>query len=188
MKKKLSVIAAIAIFASVAVYGSLAFFNYEATATNVITTGNVKIVLEEWSKTDDGSLVPFEDIDDVAPGMEASKIVQITNTGGQDAWIRVSVEESMTLAEGVEGDVDLSLISLDWNTEDWTEQDGYYYYVSALKPGETTEPLFTTVTFAETMDNLYQDSKAYIVVDAQATQVANNGSTVLDAAGWPSAE
>jgi hypothetical protein len=26
------------------------------------------------------------------------------------------------------------------------------------------------------------------VVDAQATQVANNGSTVLDAAGWPSAE
>ena len=42
--------------------------------------------------------------------------------------------------------------------------------------------------FDKTMSNMYQESKAVIKVNAQATQVANNGSTVFEAAGWPKAE
>lgn len=188
MKKKILVIAAIVICVSMAAYGTLAFFTYEETATNVITVGNIKIALEYLTDNGD-SLVPCEnEIDTVLPATDVSRVVQVKNVGGHDAWIRLSVDKAFTLAEGVEGNVDLSLISFNLNTAFWEERDGYYYYLSALKPGETTEPLFTTVTFSPQMDNMYMNSKAIININAQATQVANNGSTVFEAAGWPASE
>lgn len=185
MRKKILLISVIVILISLTAYGTLAYFSYEDTATNVITTGSVKIAIEEFSKTESGELVPFEDIFDVMPGMNVSKIVQVKNIGGQDAWIRVSVEKAITLADDVEGVVDPSLITYDLNTEFWTEKDGFYYYNSTLRSGETTKPLFTTVIFSAEMDNIYQHSKAVIEVNAQATQVKNNGESVFEASGWP---
>lgn len=58
---------------------------------------------------------------------------------------------------------------------DWTYLDGYYYYNRALAPGETTVPLFTTVTFAPEMGNEYQNSTAYVEVKVGAVQADNNG-------------
>jgi hypothetical protein len=49
----------------------------------------------------------------------------------------------------------------------------------------TTEPLFTTVSFSIEMGNIYQNSRSTVEINAQATQVANNGTTVFEAAGWP---
>ena len=100
---------------------------------------------------------------------------------------REITENQIALAEGLEGKVDLSLVKLNINTEKWTEADGYYYYNEVLKPGETTAPLFTTVTFDGTMDNLYQNCTTTISVAAQATQSANNGTSALTATGWPEA-
>ena len=120
--------------------------------------------------------------------MEISKIVQIKNIGGQDAWVRICVDKAISLANGVDGEIDLSLISYDLNTEYWTEQNGYYYYNTILKSGETTKPLFTKVVFSPDMSNLYQNSKAVINVKAQATQVIHNGATVFEATGWPKSE
>lgn len=189
MKKKILVCACVAICLSIVAYGTTAYFTYEDTATNVITAGNLKIDLQEWAVPEDGGeLVPFEDVMDVMPGVEVSKIVQIKNTGAQAAWVRISLEKSIVLADGVEGEVDLSLVSCDFNETDWTEKDGFYYYNTKLEPGETTEALFTKVLFAANMGNMYQHSKAVIEVLAQATQVVHNGETVFEAAGWPEAE
>ena len=189
MKKKIAVCAFIAVCLSIIAYSTTAYFTYEDTATNVITMGNIKIELQEWSiPNGGGEPIPFEDVIDVQPGMEISKIVQIKNIGGQDAWVRICVDKAITLADGVEGEVDLSLISYDLNTECWIEQNGYYYYNTILKSGETTKPLFTKVTFSTDMSNLYQYSKAVIGVNAQATQVIHNGETVFEATGWPKSE
>lgn len=189
MKKKILVCAFIALCLSIVAYGTTAYFTYEDTATNVIEMGNVKIELQELAIPDGGGEpVPFEDALDVLPGADVSKIVQVKNVGEKSAWIRISVDKSIILAEGVTGDVDLSLVTYDLNTEYWTEQDGYFYYNTALAAGETTQPLFTKVIFSNSMSNLYQYSKAVLTIDAQATQVANNGTTVFEAAGWPSAE
>ena len=73
-------------------------------------------------------------------------------------------------------------------TENWTEKDGWYYYNEALQPGESTKPLFTTVVFAPSMDNLYRNAQATVVVDVEATQFVHNGQSALEAAGWPDAE
>ena len=186
LKQKLLTLSAVIIVVALSAYGSVAYFTAEDTARNVITAGKVKIELQEKMLTPDGEkTVPFEDQLGVMPGSEVSKIVEVKNTGGQDAWVRVSVNKAIELAEGVEDEVDLSLISFDLNTDYWTEKDGFYYYTAKLAPGHTTEPLFTAVTFAKTMSNQYQNSKAILTVNAYATQTVHNGNTALEAAGWP---
>lgn len=189
MKKKLLICALIAVCLSIVAYSTTAFFTYEDTATNVITMGNIKMELQELAIPDDGGdPVPFQGALNVLPGMDASMIVQIKNVGVQSAWIRISVEKAIMLAEGIEGDADLSLVTFNLNTEKWMAKDGFYYYLEALEPGNTTEPLFTEVSFDPSMNNLYQQSKVFLTVNAQATQVVHNGGTVFEAAGWPNAE
>lgn len=186
MKKKIFAVALVVICLSLMAYGTLAYFTYEDTATNVITAGNLKVELVELSEQD-GQQVPFEDVVGVMPGVEVSKIVLVRNVADYAAWVRISVGTAIELAEGVEGEADVSLVTCNFNTEDWTLQDGYYYYNRPLAAGEETESLFTKVTFAPEMGNMYQNSKAIISVGLQAVQVANNGSAVFEAAGWPEA-
>ena len=186
--KKWKIVALCTVLAclSIVASGTLAYFTAQETAHNVITSGGVAIQLIEQTRNEDGSLGPWENMEDVMPGAVVSKEVTVKNTGVSAAWVRVSVTKTITLARGVQGTPDPSLLELNINTTDWTEQGGYYYYNHSLLPGETTTPLFTTVTFdAVKMDNEYQGSKAFIDVKADAVQVANNGTTALTAAGWP---
>ena len=188
LKTKLLALSVVLILAALSVYGTLAYFTAQGTARNVITTGDIKIALEERMLTPDGEkTVPFEDQLGVMPGSDVSKIVTVTNTGGQPAWVRVSLDKAIELAQGVEGQADLSLVTCDLNTESWTEKDGYYYYTKPLKPGEVTAPIFTAVTFKADMGNEYQNATATVDVFAQAVQTANNGATVMAAQGWPKA-
>ena len=189
MKRRLFAGAVIAICLSMLAYGTLAYFRAENTAHNVITSGDIDIVLQEWADTDKTIPFPEEGVSGVMPGTEVTKIVEVKNTGGNAAWIRVSVEKAITLAEGMEGDVDLGLMTMDFDDTYWTEGgDGYYYYNQPLQPGEVTKPLFAAVSFDASMPNLYQNSTATVNVTAYAVQWANNGSTVLEAAGWPDME
>ena len=187
MKKKIVILAILISCLSLLAYDSVAYFTAESIATNVITTGNVQINLVESTVDEEGQYRPFEDLVGVLPGAEISKIVQIENTGAAPAYIRVSVEKVITLAENVEAEVDLSLISYDLNMVDWIEKDGYFYYNKALEPGEKTAPLFTSVYFDATMGNHYMHGTVKIRVNAQATQSDNNGSDPLKAMGWPAA-
>lgn len=184
MKKKLLMLSAVAICIAILAAGTLAFFTAEDTAHNVITTGGVDIKLYEWGN--DEKTEPFEDIEGLLPGMEVTKIAEVKNTGGAEAWIRVRVTKDIAL-QG-DGEADPDMVSLDLNKEFWAQgNDGYIYYTRALKPGETTEPVFTTVRFDAAMGNEYQDAKATVDVLAQAVQTANNGTSARDAQGWPAA-
>ena len=49
MKKKILALAAIAICLSIIGYNTLAFYTSSQRAENVITSGNVKIELQEWA-------------------------------------------------------------------------------------------------------------------------------------------
>lgn len=182
MKRKLLILSVCVILLAVVSAGTLAYFTSEGTAHNVITTGGVKIALREWA--DEERTQEFEDIDGVVPGSKVTKIAEVENTGSASAWIRVSVEKAITLAGNETPD--LALVVLDLNTEAWTlGDDGYLYYNSPLESGKVTEPIFTTVSFDETMGNAYQNATATVNVVAQAVQCANNGETVFDAQGWP---
>ena len=182
MKRKLLILSVLAICIATLTTGTLAFFTSEGRAHNVITTGGVKIAVQEWA--DEGKEKPFRNLEGIMPSMTVTKIAEIKNTGASDAWIRVKVEKNIQL-QG-EDTPNTDLVELNLNDTDWTlGRDGYYYYNQALEPGEVTKPIFTAVTFNANMGNEYQNATASVDVFAQAVQKANNGSTVLEAAGWP---
>lgn len=184
MKRKLLMLSVFAICVAVLAAGSLAYFTSEDTAHNVITTGGVSIAVQEWA--DKERTTPFEDVTGVMPGTAVTKIAEVVNTGGAAAWVRVMVTQNISIT----GDVtpDTALVELELNTADWTQgEDGYLYYNKALEPGEVTAPIFTSVKFNAAMGNEYQKAEATVEVTAQAVQVANNGASAAEAAGWPKA-
>ena len=58
MKKKILVLAALAIAVAIAATGTLAYFTATGTARNVITSGGISIAIEEKTQTGD-ALVDF---------------------------------------------------------------------------------------------------------------------------------
>lgn len=188
MKKKIAIGAVLVLCLSMLIYSTIAYFNTADTARNVITAGDIKIELQETAIRD-GEEILFEQSQErfnVMPGQDVSKIVRVKNTGSNPAYIRVEVQKAIALAADSHGDVDLDLVSLDFDGDRWRlGSDGFYYYDQPLAPGETTAALFRNVKFDTGMGNMYQGSTATIKVSAQATQVKNNGTDVFSAAGWP---
>ena len=182
MKKKIFAIAVLIVCLSLSVGGTLAFFTTSKTARNVIEMGAIEVELVQ--KGEGGA--PFENAVGVIPGKSVADIVTVKNISVKPCWVRVKADKAIKLAEGVVGVPDTSLVTLDLNTIDWTLKDGYYYYNNVLAADAETEPLFTKVTFSTAMGNLYKNATAEIDVTAQAVQYANNGTTVDQAAGWPS--
>ena len=188
MKRRLLAGTVIVMCLSLLAYGTLAYFTAEDTAHNVITSGEIDIELQEWADAEKTTPFPEDEVSGVMPGTEVTKIVEVKNTGANDAYIRVKVEKEFVLSEGVEGETDSGLMKIDFDETYWMlGEDGYYYYKEALKPGAVTEPLFASVSFDPSMGNIYQNSTAKVDVTAYAVQVANNGDSVMDAKGWPEA-
>ncbi len=186
LKGKILLFSIITLCISLIGYGSLAYFTTEGQSTNVITMGNIEIEVVEKMLDENGQIAEYQDQIGVLPSQSVSKIAMVENTGEQTAWIRVKVEKIINLVDPSSGQVDDSLISIDFNQTDWTYKDGYYYYNEPLNMSELTEPLFTTVNFDKKMGNIYQDAEVLIVIKAYATQKANNGQSVFEASGWPS--
>ena len=187
MKKKILVVAAVVICLAIATTGTLAYFTYSDEAHNVITTGGVNIKLVEKTQREDGTLVDFPEdgIHRVMPATDVSKIVSVKNTGKNGAWVRVKVELKITSSDGAELPADVMKYEVGKN---WSmEPDGFIYYAKPVEAGESTGILFDTVHLAPEMGNEYQGCTANIEIFAQAVQTANNGDTVLKAAGWPEA-
>ncbi len=179
MKRRLLVIFSVIAILALLGTGSLAYYTAQGTASNIITTGNVQLRIVETSS--DGSAFPAEGVT-IMPGDTVSKILQVENTGGSGMYLRVQlhsyVEGSQLSAEGC--------MEIDIDTQYWTLKDGWYYYNSAIEPGEMTQPLFTGVHFnGDAVDNKYLGKVFALDVSAHAVQSANNGETVWQAAGWP---
>lgn len=187
MKRKLLLLSVMVICIAIAAVGTLAFFNTDAIAHNVITTGGVDIELHEYADAE--KTQPFKDPSGVMPGMTVTKIAEVENTGASAAWVRVKVEKAIKLAKEIEGFTpDTALVALNINTEKWEHEGDYFYYKEALQPNEITAPIFTSVTFNKTMGNEYQGATATVDIVAQAVQKDNNGDSALTAKGWPASE
>ena len=186
-KKGVLSLALIVSMLAIMVSGTMAYFVSSDTAHNVITTGGVDIELIEKTTDEDGNLIDFpeEGIKDIVPGMEVDKIVSVKSEDNTaDCWVRVSVTIEITNKEGKQLSTENAL-SLNYDTENWTEKDGLWYYNSPLSAGQETPKLFTTVTFSSDLGNEYQNATATITIHAEAVQSKNNGATALEAVGWP---
>ena len=186
MKKKIFIVAAVAICLAIIASGTLAFFTSEAQVHNVITTSGVAIQIEEW-QDEIGNPYP-EDPVEIMPGFTVSKIVTIKNKDAE-AWVRAKFDLVFTFADDSQYIADESLVSLNIDGTKWIRKDGddeWWYCVEPVATGDSTEPFFTEVNFdGPMMDNNYQNCTVDLIVSAQAVQTANNGTSVLEAEGWP---
>lgn len=190
MKKKIFAMAVVLICVSILASTTLAYFTDMGTARNVITSGGIAIEVVEQQMAD-GSLKPYpaEPVS-IMPGTTVSKIVAAKSLQ-QPAWIRMCYTVTVFDADGEPMEIPAQelekLILIAQDTDDWTLKDGWWYYSAGVSAGQSTAPLFEQVEFATNMGNQYQNCTVVIDVTAQAVQKANNGATVLEAAGWPEA-
>lgn len=181
-KKKLAVLALLVVCLAIIATGTLAYYTAQETAYNVITTGTLNMDLHD--ETTGGKPFPDTGINGVMPGRVVDKVVYVENDGDVTFWTRIKLDKTIVDANGDTDRLNFNHITLNLNTTDWTEHDGYYYYNKPLKPGEKTEKLFTKVTFGTDLGNAYMNATVKISVVAQAVQSKNNGSSPLDAIGW----
>lgn len=192
MKKRLAIAGVIAAVLALCALGTLAYFTAEGRATNVITTGTVKLALTEEGEgtpLENGSGMVFRG---VMPGQVVSKQPIVTNTGTGSFYARVKVDIAIQPApEQGETQLSSALVQPGMDAEHWVDGgDGWFYYNGTVEPGASVSP-FGTVTFAPEMGNEYQNCTVTLSIQAQAVQVKNNpipaGGTVLDVQGWPAA-
>ena len=182
MKKKLLFLISVVIILAFAISGTLAYFTDELVVQNVITTGNVELHM---------ALEGGNDAIPVMPGTKVTRPLEITaGLGTAQAYVRVKYDVTILDAEGElmphtpEEAAQVVLIAED--TENWTEKDGWWYYNGEIANGQTTRPLYREIAFSgEHMDNDYQGCTVLVSVTAQGVQKANNGSSALEADGWP---
>ena len=186
MKKRMLTAALALCCLAVLATGTLAYFTAEETAQNVITMGSLKMELVELNEKDE----PWEDVENIVPGMEVTKKAYVENNGSVDFYTRVKITKTFVPAQDDEmPQLNTKLVRLDINEKYWEPgNDGFYYYKEPVAPDGETEPLFTTVTFSTKMGNEYQNVKVIIDLDAQAVQSRNNGESALEATGWPESE
>lgn len=186
MKRKLLLLSVMVICIAIAAAGTLAFFNGDATAHNVITTGKVGITVNEYSKYAPDKRVKYENEQTgIMPGTTVDKIVVVSGEDGTaDAWVRVKFVTKVTSADGTE--LNANKIQLTTGAE-WTynDGDGWFYYNAPVKANQEAAPALLSVQFDATMGNTYQGATATVDVLAQAVQCANNGTSAQTASGWP---
>lgn len=161
---------------------ALAFYTTFGTATNVVTSGNITLQINEM--TDQGTEFSQEGVY-VIPGDVVSKAVTVENICQHPFYLRV---------KPVYGIDDQALpyedcFKLNINTESWTLKDGWYYYTGILQPGEETPYVFSHVEIVGSqVDNSYIGKTLQLTVLAQAVQSENNpiqNNDTTTAQGWP---
>jgi len=163
--------------------GTVAYFVTSETAHNVVSMSGVSILLSELAGPD-GSR-PFHDLENITAGETYSKIPYVENNGPEPVWVRAKVSLKKTAGDGTESTLSdfSSLMTLQDLGENWIfSSDGFYYYNSALQSGESTEPFFKSVKFADVIDEDFSLATYTLSVSAEATQVKHNGTSAQDAA------
>jgi len=153
---------------------TLAAWSVQGGTVNTMTVGSIKAEL----------LVQFAKGQIVMPGSTVAKVVNVRNTGTIDALVRVRIDKAWGESRDAEGNliVDPSLntdtIHIDFNTTNWyyAQNDGYFYYIGVLKPGEVTlAPLMKEFTVDQNNGNEFSNVKADIIVHMECVQALGDG-------------
>lgn len=182
IKRKIVVVALIAILLTFMSHSTLAYYQTVGKATNVVTSGDIQLLIHET--TEQGTAFPQEGVY-VMPGDVVSKRVTVENICEHPFYLRVKLVYGINSQE-------LSAVDcfkLNINEELWEWHDGWYYYKAVVDPYQTTPHVFSHVEIVgDTVDNSYIGKTLNLTVEAQAVQSENNPITdknTYTASGWP---
>lgn len=108
------------------------------------------------------------------PGGSFSKTVSATNTGDIPGFVRLLVQvtafkndpsQATPLPMKISREVNLNIDTANW----MLGEDGYYYYLGLLRPGDTAPPLFTDVILGGygVLDSQYYNAEIKIEVKVE---------------------
>lgn len=182
IKIRIFVVALVAALMTFISTSTLAYYTTVGTATNVVTSGNIKFIIHET--TDQGKEFPKEGVF-IVPGDVVSKKVSIENVCDHPFYLRVKMVYGVDSKELTAEDC----FKLNINEKKWVLHDGWYYYTGVVKPGKTTPNVFSHVEIVGSkVDNNYIGKTLKLTVNAQAVQSENNPITdgnTYTASGWP---
>lgn len=188
-KKIAAFLVAGALCAALAAGSTMAYLTDKDDVTNQFTVGKVDIEGEEPNYTPD----PDGKTNDIVPTQEIAKDPQIENVGKNDAYVYMDV--SIPIAKVITADADgnrlnggvatdTELFTMNNVSKKWTlmysRRSGdnmvyVYSYNEILAPGETTDPLFTSVTFANVIEGQIDEKQFDVPINFYAIQALNTG-------------
>ena len=182
IKLKIFVIALVAAVMAFISTSTLAFFQIVGTAVNVVTSGNIRMIIHET--TDQGKELPSDGVY-VVPGDVISKKISIESDCDHPFYLRVKMVYGVDAQELSAEDC----FKLNIDERYWVPYDGWYYYTGIVNPGEMTPDVFSHVEIVGSkVDTNYLGRTLTLTVRAQAVQSENNpivdGNTYT-ASGWP---
>lgn len=181
IKIKCTVVALVAIAITFLSQGTLAYYQTVGKATNVVTSGNIRLIIHET--TDNGTEFPTNGVY-IVPGDIVSKKVSIENDCEHPFYLRVKMVYGVNSTELSAEDC----FKLNINNEHWELYDGWYYYKRIVAPQQTTPEIFSHVEMVGSkIDNSYIGKTLTLSVNAQAVQSENNHLTdglIYTAFGW----
>lgn len=186
MKKKVLAIAIAVVLIAIMVGSSLAYFTAEDEVSNTFTIGSVEIEIYENNEPTDEDTIPFGKLTPVVsatPSEDASyfdKVVDVKNTGKNDAYIRTHIAVPTAL---------IDYLHLDLTTAGWTGAvttaaivDGMDYtvytydHLAAVAPDAFTAELLQGAYLVSSTD-LEEDADGnlvFILRDEQGNKIATS--------------
>ena len=182
IKIRIFVVALVAVLVALMSPVTLAYYQTVGQATNVVTSGNIRLIIHEM--TDQGTPFPEEGVY-IVPGDVVSKRVTIENDCDHPFYLRVKLVYGVDAEELSAEDC----FKLNIDASQWEFHDGWYYYTGIVAPHETTPHVFSHVEIVGSkVDNSDLGKTLTITVKAQAVQSENNPLTdgkTYTASGWP---
>lgn len=194
MNKKVQALAVAGVLTVGVVGGTLAWFTSQDKATNTFNTAS--------SNGENGSgikiIEEFEKPENMLPGDNVNKDVQVKNTTTYDQFIRVKftpkfvkvtkdgsgneVREEIAEVNGQKldtGNIELNVVKKNVNESKnsgtWFDgKDGYYYYMGKVAPDQFTNTLLDSVTLSKDAGNEYRGLGFDVDVEAESIQASNN--------------
>lgn len=133
--------------------------------------GNLELEL-----VDDGSdVIP----NPLTPGAEITKKVAVKNVANNASYVRVMLFPTIIDKNGItlEAQHPKQFEYTDLDTTKWKYgDDGYYYYLEKLAPGDTTKPnLLSKIVVDKDLDAKYKDSKFEFEVKVEGINTTTGG-------------
>lgn len=160
-----------------------------ASNHNIIQAGiaGVEFVDLSYTEGESGSAGTELDPIRILPGYAEERELYAKNVGDVAVYVRAKVVATIVLEERYasrSGEIDTSLVIFDINESKWTKDGDYYYLMTPLRGGKTSDELFDEIKFSEEMGNIYKGSTIYVNIVFEVVQASNNGTNALEAVGW----
>lgn len=113
------------------------------------------------------------------PGADITRSIAVQNIGDVDIFVRVKLSTSFVDGEGGTYEDIKGYVETEYNARNWKSgDDGYYYLIGALAPGDTSADLFDSIMLSTDIPGEYAGYVSLMEPEMEAIQTTSNAVSV----------